>query len=194
MLHNTIAIAHVNNFVIGARAWHAHRLGHMKRKPLSAADIEAARALRRLWDDKKTALKLTQDKAAELLGFSTQGAVSHYLNGYTPLNTDAVLKFAALLQVQPSAIRPDIEDLIGTVAPSGLSQIGRDFVAWLSDQCNSGALNDADLLVLRGRAEQMAESRAQAQPIKSISVSDRRQRQVNFKGPDRRYNKESGYE
>lgn len=191
MLNNIIAIQPVNNFVIGARMRPAHRLRRMKRKPLSGEDMAAARALRRLWDDRKTDLKLTQDKAAEQMGFATQGAVSHYLNGYTPLNTDAVLKFAALLQVPPSAIRPDIDELIGGAAPAGLSQIGRDFVSWLAAQVADGRLNDADLLVLRGRAEQMAEA-SDLRPYKTFAAVDRRQRTVHFDGPDRRKQKENG--
>jgi transcriptional regulator with XRE-family HTH domain len=85
----------------------------MKRKPLSESDKAAAANLRRIWDEKKRDLGLTQEKAAEAMGFTTQGAVSHYLNGYMPLNTDNLLKFAALLEVPPSAIRPDIDDLLG---------------------------------------------------------------------------------
>lgn len=192
MLNNIIAIHPVNNFVIGARMSRGHRLRHMKRKPLSGEDMAAARALRRLWDDRKADLKLTQDKAAVQMGFATQGAVSHYLNGYTPLNTDAVLKFAALLQVPPSAIRPDIDDLIGGTAPSGLSQVGRDFVSWLAAQVADGRINDADLLVLRGRAEQMAEA-SDLRPYKTFAAVDRRQRAVNFYGADRRNHKEKDH-
>lgn len=45
----------------------------------------------------KVTLRLTQEKAADALGFSTQATVSQYLNGSIPLNTDATLKFSALL-------------------------------------------------------------------------------------------------
>lgn len=112
MLNNISVIPSVNNFVIGASRSRAHRLQSMKRKPLSDADRASAANLRRLWDAKKSKLGLTQDKAAEELGFGTQGAVSHYLNAYTPLNTDTVLKFAALLKVSPSEIDPNITDLL----------------------------------------------------------------------------------
>ena len=194
MLNNIIAIPSVNNFVIGARMRHTHRLRLMKRKPLSEEDRAAARALRSLWDARKKDLKLTQEGAADKLGFTTQGAVSHYLNGYTPLNTDAVLKFAALLEVPPSAIRPDIDDLIGHAAQTGLSQVGREFVSWLTEQCNADRLNDADLLVLRGRAEAMADARAKPQPYKTFAAVDRRQRQVHFDWQDRRQKKEDSHE
>lgn len=84
----------------------------MKRKSLSEQDIEAAHRLKEIWNSRKTELGLTQDRAAEILGFATQGAVSHYLNAKTPLNLEAVLKFANLLQVAPESIRPDFSDLL----------------------------------------------------------------------------------
>ncbi|ENH0623147.1 helix-turn-helix transcriptional regulator [Escherichia coli] len=87
----------------------------MKRKPLSEIDLQAAQRLKEIWTTKKTQLGLTQERAAEILGFSTQGAVSHYLNGQTPLNLEAVIKFAGLLQVPPESIRPDTADLLRIV-------------------------------------------------------------------------------
>ena len=65
--------------------------------------------LLRIWNEKKESLDLTQEKAAEQMGFETQAAVSHYLNGYTPLNLAAILSFAKLLRVSPLAINPDID-------------------------------------------------------------------------------------
>ncbi|HEL8026009.1 TPA: helix-turn-helix domain-containing protein [Escherichia coli] len=84
----------------------------MKRKSLSDTDLKAAQRLKEIWMDKKPQLGLTQERAAEMLGFSTQGAVSHYINGQTPLNLEAVLKFAGLLKVPPESIRPDMADLL----------------------------------------------------------------------------------
>ena len=54
-----------------------------------------------------------------MLGFSTQASVSHYLNGTTPLNTDATLKFASLLGVKPEEIRPDLAEMMNYVRKSG---------------------------------------------------------------------------
>ncbi|HFR2208581.1 TPA: helix-turn-helix domain-containing protein, partial [Shigella sonnei] len=88
------------------------RIGCMKRKSLSDTDLNAARRLKEIWMAKKSQLGLTQERAAEIMGFSTQGAVSHYLNGQTPLNLEAVLKFAGLLKVPPESIRPDMVDLL----------------------------------------------------------------------------------
>ncbi|EPP6649012.1 helix-turn-helix domain-containing protein, partial [Escherichia coli] len=55
----------------------------------------------------------------ELMGFEAQSAVSHYLNGKAPLNTDAALKFAVLLRVKPEELRPDLADLMNYVRSSG---------------------------------------------------------------------------
>lgn len=78
-------------------------------------DLKAAQRLKEIWNLKKNVLKLTQEKAADILGFQTQGAVSHYLNGVTALNTDAVIKFASLLGVSPEEIRPELADLFRIV-------------------------------------------------------------------------------
>lgn len=88
------------------------RMTTMKRKSLSEQDIEAARRLKEIWNSRKDSLGLTQERAAEMMGFTTQGAVSHYLNAQTPLNLEAVLKFSGLLQVSPETIRPDMAGLI----------------------------------------------------------------------------------
>lgn len=125
-------IPSVNTCVIGAFISSAHKLRVMKRKPLSQADQAAAANLRRLWEEKKSGLGLTQEKAAEEMGFKTQAAVSHYLSGYTPLNTDAVLKFAALLNVHPSQIREDIGDLLASVSrPQGAIQPAGTRKVWV---------------------------------------------------------------
>ncbi|MBG6240464.1 MAG: helix-turn-helix domain-containing protein [Candidatus Symbiopectobacterium sp. Clec_Harlan] len=75
-------------------------------------DKQTATRLKRIWDEKKKALGLTQEKAADALGFNTQGAVSQYLNGKVPLNTDTVIKFAKLLRVTPEEIKPELADLL----------------------------------------------------------------------------------
>ncbi|BCU91133.1 hypothetical protein YP72344_26280 [Yersinia pseudotuberculosis] len=86
----------------------------MSRK-ITEQDKQAALRLRTIWDSKREELGLTQEKAAEHLGFNTQGAVSQYLNAKTPLNTDAVIKFSALLRVEPEEIKPELEELLSYV-------------------------------------------------------------------------------
>lgn len=90
----------------------ANNISAMTRKPITRENAEAASRLRAIWNEKKRELHLTQERAAEVLGFSTQGAVSQYLNGKAPLNTDATLKFARLLGVSPADIRPELSELM----------------------------------------------------------------------------------
>lgn len=80
---------------------------------------EATLLLRKAWESKKKELKLTQEIAADIMGFEAQATVSQYLNGKIPVNTDAALKFAALLKVKPEDLRPDLADLMNYVRASG---------------------------------------------------------------------------
>lgn len=75
-----------------------------KRRDLTAKEKAAQQNLLRIWNSKKDELGLTQEVAADAMGYKTQGAVNQYLNGKIPLNTDATLKFALLLQVKPNEI------------------------------------------------------------------------------------------
>lgn len=80
-----------------------------KRRPLTAQEKIAQQNLRAIWQAKKKSLDLTQEKAAHLLGWSSQGTVGQYLLGRVPLNTDAIMKFAKLLEVKPTDIDPDFQ-------------------------------------------------------------------------------------
>ncbi len=80
-----------------------------KRRQLTAQQKIAQQRLREIWHAKKKRLDLTQEKAAHLIGWSSQGAVASYLNGRIGLNTDAIMKFAKLLEVKPSDIDPDFQ-------------------------------------------------------------------------------------
>ena len=80
-----------------------------KRRPLTAKEKLVQTRLREIWQAKKKSLDLTQEKAAHLFGWASQGAVGAYLLGRTPVNTDALLKFAKLLDVKPTDIDPDFQ-------------------------------------------------------------------------------------
>ncbi len=67
----------------------------------------AAENLRRHWEVFKKKHNMSQEKAASLLEM-TQGALSHYLVGRNPLNTDVTLKFAKLFGIHPIAISPHL--------------------------------------------------------------------------------------
>lgn len=84
----------------------------MTRRELTPSEQSAAENLRRVWARKKSALALTQEKAAHAAGWASQGAFSQYLLGRIPLNVDAVLRLAAVLQVHPTEIDPSVEDLL----------------------------------------------------------------------------------
>lgn len=95
----------------------ANKLGRMtKRRPLTAKEKLVQSRLREIWQTRKKSLDLTQEKAAHLFGWASQGAVGAYLLGRTPVNTDALLKFAKLLEVNPTDIDPDFQwgDLVGS--------------------------------------------------------------------------------
>jgi transcriptional regulator with XRE-family HTH domain len=119
----------------------------MRRKREDIAPPEATQRLRAAWDEKKKDLKLTQEVAAELMGFETQSTVSHYLNGKAPLNTDAALKFAVLLRIKPEELRPDLTDLMNYVRSSDTYDESFDGPGWrLVSRQQSELLNLFDIL------------------------------------------------
>jgi len=71
-----------------------------------------AQRLSKIWAAKKDALGLSQEKAAAIMGFKTQAAISQFLNGKVPVNIENVLKFAALLKVAPEEIDPSVGPLL----------------------------------------------------------------------------------
>ena len=83
----------------------------MTNRTITDSDIANARRLRNLWSAKKAQLRLTQTIAAEKLGYRSQSMVSMQLKGEVALNTDAVLKWAQLLGVNPGDINPELNSL-----------------------------------------------------------------------------------
>lgn len=65
--------------------------------------------LRKIWNQKKHEMQITQVEAAQALGW-TQGAFSQYLNNITELGPAAVIKLANFLGVDPLEIDPDVRD------------------------------------------------------------------------------------
>lgn len=55
---------------------------------------------------------LTQDRIADLCGWSGQSVVSQYANGKIPLNIPALLKFSQVLKCAPEEISPRLARLI----------------------------------------------------------------------------------
>jgi transcriptional regulator with XRE-family HTH domain len=79
---------------------------------ITAADLDAAKRLREIWEREQAARPgLTQESAALDMKM-TQGAVSQFLLGKVALGVGATLKFAKLLAVSPLQIRPDLTELL----------------------------------------------------------------------------------
>ncbi len=80
----------------------------MDRK-MTELDIEAAKRLRSIWEQRKLERRFTQETTSEHLGMN-QSAVSMYVRGFVPLGIEATFKFAYFLGVDPREIRPDLPD------------------------------------------------------------------------------------
>jgi len=81
---------------------------------MTELDIEAAKRLRRIWDQKRKELGFTQETASERIGIG-QSTVSQYLRGTVPLGIEATLKFSYFLGVDPREIRPDLPEWVVTL-------------------------------------------------------------------------------
>jgi transcriptional regulator with XRE-family HTH domain len=80
------------------------------KRVITVQDEANAARLRQVWKDKKRELQLTQQKAAEALGF-TQPTFNQYLWAKIPLNVEAIFRFSALLKVSPAEIDPDLNKI-----------------------------------------------------------------------------------
>jgi phage repressor protein C with HTH and peptisase S24 domain/DNA-binding XRE family transcriptional regulator len=80
-----------------------------RKLPLTDWQIEDSRRLKEIFQGKRAALNLTQEKIANELGDGvTQGAVSHFMNGRTALSLKAAVVFARMLQVPIAEFSPTI--------------------------------------------------------------------------------------
>ena len=92
----------------------------MTRRALTQDELEDAKRLKKIWNDRKEQLMLSQVKVAEQMGFSSQAAVSQYLNAKLPLNMSAVAKFAQVLRANVEEISPRYARMVGTPTPPEL--------------------------------------------------------------------------
>lgn len=102
-----------------------------KIKPLTGSEVAESRKLKRLFNARKRELGLTQESLGALMG-TTQGAVSHYLNGRARISDYTLLRFAHHLKIDPEEIRPGIIARMPRVNdPKGVSdramQFAREF-------------------------------------------------------------------
>jgi phage repressor protein C with HTH and peptisase S24 domain len=85
-----------------------------RRLPLADWQLEDSDRLKEIFQSKRAALKLTQEKLAEGLGDGvTQGAISHFMNRRTALSLKAVAVFAKMLDVKIEDISPTLARQIG---------------------------------------------------------------------------------
>jgi len=94
-----------------------------RRLPLADWQLEDSDRLKKIFQEKRSALKLTQEKLAEGLGDGvTQGAISHFMNRRTALSLKAATVFANLLEVNVSEISPtlahQLKGMASSLAPS----------------------------------------------------------------------------
>ena len=94
----------------------------MAKRNFTQAERDAADRLQAIWNRKKKALGLTQEQAARACGWTTQAAFSQYLLGKIPLNTDAVISIAKVLQVAPQEIMPAIAERLPVSTGSSASE------------------------------------------------------------------------
>lgn len=136
----------------------------MPARPVTNEELEDAKRLRIIWNQKKDELNLSQVKAAKELGYNSQGAVSQYINGKVGLNLQAAAKFAKLLRVNVVDISPRLGKLVekplapaldAYVAPS-LGFIGSvrtdstlDWFAFSKDFCEQLGVHPKHLKLVR---------------------------------------------
>ncbi len=135
---------------------------------ITPSQKQAQQNLQAIWQAKKKALGLTQEEAAFRMGWNSQGAVGAYLLGRIALNTNAVLKFAELLEVSPEQI--DAEFPYGVMAhPPGnameeweaaqeeaeIPRHIRDLVDAILKRARDGSLTKEHTAVLKSSLELM---------------------------------------
>ncbi|MFK3944152.1 LexA family protein [Pseudomonas monteilii] len=93
----------------------------MKKRPITAEQAEECAKLKEAFRSRKH-LKITQDRIAHELDIS-QAAVSHYLNGYNPLNARVAATFSKLLGIPVADFSPRLAEEIESTAEA--ARIGR---------------------------------------------------------------------
>ena len=83
----------------------------MERRELTQYEKETAERLKAIWLSVKKRRNLTQEDLKLSMGFKSQSAVSHYINGIIPLNTDSKIKFARFLNCKVTDFDPDFIEI-----------------------------------------------------------------------------------
>lgn len=100
-----------------------------QKRQLTPEELAECAALKAIFVRAKSETGLTQEAAADALGFKTQGAVSQYLNGKIALNLSVAIKFSGLLDVPISDFSKRLADSASIAAigpaPTPPLQTGR---------------------------------------------------------------------
>jgi len=131
-------------------------------RTLSEEQIADARRLKSLWE-REFKGKISQEEAAHLCGWRTQGAFNQYLNAKIPLGLPALLKISEALGVSPEEISPRLAAKL-----SGQSYIPG------SDNPPAAASSEIDLLLAKAtpRSRQQLLRIAEAAADGRLSESD----------------------
>ena len=106
----------------------------MNKRQLSADQLADADRLKNLWLAFKVRTGKTQDDVAEACGWKNQSAFSQYLNARIPLNLEAVLKLASVLEAQPEDISPSLARIVAIpIKPESNAELGGSLEAWDSE-------------------------------------------------------------
>ncbi|MEK6787945.1 MAG: helix-turn-helix domain-containing protein [Pseudomonadota bacterium] len=155
----------------------------MKRE-LTKSEKEECAALKSIFLLRKRDAGLTQESAADFLGYKTQGAVSQYLNGKVALNLQAAIGFSRLLDCKVRDFCPRLSSIIehetaisaeasdepilsnpnllalsqlrGRATPRSIAALDK-----IEQAAKQGRLKEADLILLEGIAARFEELNTQ---------------------------------
>ena len=71
--------------------------------------------LKKIWDERKKELGVTQRDVRTMLNISSESAISHYLNGRIPLNLEIIIAFSIAMDISISEISPTTAKLLKNV-------------------------------------------------------------------------------
>lgn len=103
--------------------------------------------VKRIYNERKKTLGLTQEKLAEECGWKSQGTIAQYFTGGRPLNTDAKIKLAWALKVPVTDIDPNMTATVNRDAP----QTASDFMEIHKNDL--AKMDPIDLIKLAGLIE-----------------------------------------
>ncbi|MEO8640934.1 LexA family transcriptional regulator [Pseudomonas sp.] len=116
-----------------------------RRLPLADWQLEDSDRLKEIFQQKRSQLKLTQEKIAAELGEGvTQGAVSHFMNRRTALSLKAAAVFARMLEVPVADFSPrlaeQLKSMTAQLPPTDYGRPSSNDAKPPSDQTDSSPL------------------------------------------------------